>query len=167
MDSSENHIKQITEIVESEGYEAYDIQLSHRRNGVVRIFITAPLNNKELVPTLDACSRISRKLLDHPNVEELIPWDSTLEVSSPGVNRKIKTLNNAKGAVGERVSIKYKSEEGKNEVIKGFLLEVAGDDLLIEREVEKKKKAKMRFRVATQLQLQKRKVKKKNKIQKN
>jgi ribosome maturation factor RimP len=38
------------------------------------------------------CTRVSHEILDDPDTEELLGEDYVLEVSSPGINRRLKTI---------------------------------------------------------------------------
>lgn len=100
-----------THLVESEGFSLFDFEISKSNRGITRVFICAPLSDKTKSPTLEGCARISKKILDCELVETIIPGDSTLEVSSPGINRKLTKWDHFLGALNERVSIKYKKNE--------------------------------------------------------
>lgn len=93
--------------VSSAGFSLFDYQPAVGNKGVLRIFVFRK-NRESPLPALDDCSAIARTLLDHPLVDQFIPGDSTLEVSTPGVNRPLKTFEHFIGAVGERVRIKWR-----------------------------------------------------------
>jgi ribosome maturation factor RimP len=89
---------------------------------------------------LQACTRVAKRINDLPNVEELMPGDSTLEVSSPGINRRLSRAEHFKGAVGERVRVTFKRmEDGapKKDTVRGQLLSFDGERLEIERDEKK------------------------------
>lgn len=78
----------VESVVESEGMELVDLQFRRERVGwVVRIFI-----DKTGGVNLDDCGAVSRQIGHVLDVENVIPYSYTLEVSSPGVNRPLKTL---------------------------------------------------------------------------
>ena len=57
------------------------------RSGLLRVLIDAPGGID-----VDTCARVSRMLSDVLDVEDLIPGSYRLEVSSPGLNRPLYTL---------------------------------------------------------------------------
>ena len=59
--------------------------------------------------SIDDCTRISRELSPLLDVEDIIPTAYTLEVTSPGVNRPLKTPRHFRLAVGCDVRIKTRT----------------------------------------------------------
>jgi ribosome maturation factor RimP len=86
----------------SEGIEIVDVELlGGGRNRVLRIFIDKP----EGVTHSD-CELISEQVGTILDVEDVIPGGAyTLEVSSPGVERKLKTARDFQRFVGKRAKI--------------------------------------------------------------
>ena len=97
----------LTSVVSAAGFSLFDFQPAVGNRGVLRVFVFRK-DRESPLPSLDDCSEIARNLLDHPLVEQLMPGESTLEVSTPGVNRQLKTLEHFKGAVGERIRVKWR-----------------------------------------------------------
>ena len=62
-----------------------------------------------------------------------------LEVSSPGVNRRLRLPQHFPGAVGERVRVKFRSEGNVYRVVTGVLFAVDGDVLFVNDEQSKQK----------------------------
>ena len=81
-----NRIRQLIEqVVEGQGYELVEADLRGAgRNSVLRIFIDKP----EGVSHRD-CELVSEQVGTVLDVEDLIPSAYTLEVSSPGLDRKL------------------------------------------------------------------------------
>lgn len=74
-------------ILESLRFELVDVE--YRRSGreaILRLFI-----DKEGGVTLDDCADFSRELSLVLDVEDIIPCEYNLEVSSPGLDRPLKT----------------------------------------------------------------------------
>lgn len=84
--------------------------------------------------SLEQCSRVSRRILDIDENEKIIPEGCDLEVSSPGINRRLRRPEHFIGAVGERLRLKFRNGKNTNQVITGMLKEVRGDVLSIEGE---------------------------------
>jgi ribosome maturation factor RimP len=74
-------------LLASKGLELVDLE--YRREGrtmILRLFI-----DKEGGITLDDCAEVSREISEILDVEDVIPGHYSLEVSSPGLNRPLKT----------------------------------------------------------------------------
>jgi ribosome maturation factor RimP len=75
----------IEQIVEGQGYEVVDVEFrGSGKNSVLRIFIDQPAG----VSHRD-CELVSEQVGTVLDVEDLIPFSYTLEVSSPGLDRKL------------------------------------------------------------------------------
>jgi ribosome maturation factor RimP len=75
----------IQEVVEGQGYELVDAELKGGgTNSVLRIFIDQPAGISH-----HDCELISEQVGTVLDVEDLIPYSYTLEVSSPGLERKL------------------------------------------------------------------------------
>lgn len=118
----------IEKIVKSHGLELFDIEVPPGPTGTLRVFISRPsaAGRDSSAATggvqLQDCAAVSREILDHPEVEQLVPGEQTIEVSSPGVNRKLSRPEHFRGAIGERVRLKFAEPDGKNRVVFGTLL---------------------------------------------
>ncbi|HIJ94848.1 MAG TPA: ribosome maturation factor RimP [Desulfuromonadales bacterium] len=74
-------------ILESLSIELVDVEFGRvGRDAVLRLFI-----DKEGGVMLDDCATVSRELSAILDIEEVIPGAYTLEVSSPGLDRPLKT----------------------------------------------------------------------------
>jgi ribosome maturation factor RimP len=102
-------------LVTAEGLALYDLDLPAGLNGVLRVYISRPSQAPvEEGPSqaqgvgVEDCARVSRKLsewIENQGVEVL---NTTLEVSSPGINRKLSRTEHFASAVGERVKLKLR-----------------------------------------------------------
>jgi ribosome maturation factor RimP len=99
----------ISELCAKEGVELFDIDFA---GNVVRVYITAKSGIQH-----SHCSAVSHQILDHHDVEKILPGNTLLEVSSPGVNRKLTRPEHFNSAVGERLKLSYKDSEGKKNTI--------------------------------------------------
>lgn len=82
------------------GYELVDIDLRVGANGLLRLFIDADAGI-----TLDDCAAVSRQVSALLDVEDPIPGSYVLEVSSPGVDRRLRTSGHFAQFVNEEVKI--------------------------------------------------------------
>ncbi len=108
--------------VEGCGVKLYDIVTAKEHNkNILRIYITS----KEGV-SLEKCTEVSRMVSPLLDIHEPFRGEYNLEVSSPGIERKLKTLDHFKCSIGENVKIK----EYSTEVIKGELLDVTDEGVI-------------------------------------
>ena len=89
-------------ILESLGLELVDLEFKRSgREAVLRLFI-----DKEGGVTLDDCADVSRELSMLLDVEDFIPCEYNLEVSSPGLDRPLKSTADYYRFVGRLVKVK-------------------------------------------------------------
>ncbi len=74
--------------------------------------------------TLDDCAAVSRRLSADLDIDDVVPGRYTLEVSSPGLDRPLKTPADFRRKVGESVTLKFKDDEGKRKSAKGIIARV-------------------------------------------
>ena len=118
------------------GYELVELEHSSGRgSAVVRLFIDGP----EGVGLAD-CERVSREVSALLDVEDPIPTAYTLEVSSPGFDRVLRTRAHFERFVGERVHVELASpREGRRRYTgtlravdeRGITLEVDGQSVVV------------------------------------
>ena len=113
--------------VEGVGYELVGIEhLPMGKNSVLRIYIDSPDGI-----TVNDCSRVSHQVSGVLDVEEPIKGQFTLEVSSPGVDRPLFSLEQFAQFVGSKVKLKfYHAIEGRRKLT-GVIDSVEGDDIII------------------------------------
>ncbi len=97
----------ITTAVEQLGFELVDLEISNRGK-LLRVFIDKlkPVDIKDTV-NIDDCSLVSNQLGNLLAVENDIDYDR-LEVSSPGMDRVLKTEANFIRFIGERATVKLR-----------------------------------------------------------
>lgn len=109
--------------VEGSGAKLYDIvSLKENDNNIYRIYITAPEG-----VSLDKCAEISRQISPLLDIHEPMNGKYHLEVSSPGIERKLKKTNHFISSVGEKVKIK---DFDKN-VIEGELVKADENEIVV------------------------------------
>ena len=98
-------VKELSEtLLNSLSIELVDIEYrGEGRDKVLRIYI-----DKENGVTIDDCADISRELSVILDVNDVIPDRYTLEVSSPGLRRPLKKVEDFKRFIGKLVLIKTK-----------------------------------------------------------
>ncbi len=109
------------------GYDFWGIECQVSANTAqVRIFI-----DQEKGISLDDCSRVSQQLSAVLDVEDPVEVPYTLEISSPGINRKLFTTEQMKRSVGSQVKVKtsWPIEERRN--IRGVLQHVDDENITV------------------------------------
>ena len=125
----------ITQSVVSElGYELVDIELTGNRSQLaIRVYI-----EKSGGILLSDCVAVSRNLGERLDEKDVIEKSYRLEVSSPGIERPLRKIQDYERYVGHRVRIRLKgSRKGKRKIV-GKLDEVAGNIVRIVSENEEK-----------------------------
>jgi len=115
------------------GYELVELEYAAgRSNAVVRLFIDRPEGI-----SIEDCERVSREAAALLDVEDPIPTAYTLEVSSPGFDRVLRTPAHFARFVGERVFVELRAPRDGRRRYTGTLL--VADDSGITVEVDKQK----------------------------
>ncbi len=102
----------LDEIAQEAGVALFDVERPGSRTGVLRIFIAArraPSAEREEAKkgvSLEDCVRMTRAIEHDERYEQILPDGCSLEVSSPGINRKLKRPEHYDTALGERVKLK-------------------------------------------------------------
>ena len=109
------------------GYDFWGLECQISANTAqVRIFI-----DKEDGISLDDCSRVSQQLSAVLDVEDPVEVPYTLEISSPGIDRKLFTLEQLKRSIGSKVKVKtaWPIEERRN--IRGMLKDANDENVTV------------------------------------
>ncbi len=87
--------------------ELYDLEFVNGPMGrTLRVFISSSSAENKGSVSLNDCSSVSSSLSLLLDVEDVIAGGAyNLEVSSPGIERKLKTKNHFEGAVGETIKL--------------------------------------------------------------
>ncbi|MGI9536904.1 MAG: ribosome maturation factor RimP [Desulfocapsaceae bacterium] len=128
---SDKVIERVREFVDSllpaMGLELFDVQFRREGHGwVLRLMV-----DKTEGVTLDDCSRVSRETSDFLDVEDIIEYPYHLEVSSPGLERPLRTLEECRRHLGKKARLKLKEEVDSQRVIIGELQAVDKDEISV------------------------------------
>lgn len=119
--------------LESMGYELVELECRpNPRNGLVRIFIDKPGG-----VGLDDCEQVSHQVSGVMDVEDPMPGQYSLEVSSPGLDRPMRKVSHFEQAIGSNVKLELNTPlADKRWRFTGKLLAVKGDRITVEVEGE-------------------------------
>ncbi|MFH0780374.1 MAG: ribosome maturation factor RimP [Pseudomonadota bacterium] len=113
------------------GLELFDVQFRREGHGwVLRVFIDAAEG-----VTLTHCSEVSRELGNFLDVEDCIDHAYHLEVSSPGLERPLRTLGDFIRFQGKMARVKLHNEIEERKVLEG-VIEAVRDDLIYLKLIE-------------------------------
>ena len=120
-------------IVAGEGLELLEVEFLREREGwILRLFIDKPGGRVGL----DECSQVSRAVDTVLDVEDIVPHEYSLEVSSPGVNRPLKKPVHFERVKGQKIKVKTFGPIGEppRKNFTGTLTEVAADAIAVDVE---------------------------------
>jgi len=127
-----NKIKALAEtLLQEEKMALADMELLRMGRGwALRLFI-----DKTGGITLDDCASVSRQFGDQLEVEDLIPFRYTLEVSSPGLDRPLKKDQDFLRHIGNQIQVITRSPWEGRSFFEGKMLDyqVSGALMLAEK----------------------------------
>ena len=126
------------------GVELVDVRWSGRgRGAVLRVII-----DRAGGVTLDDCERVSNAAGAVLDAEDPIQSAYRLEVSSPGAERPLRTVEDWRNALGRRVNVRLRSGDGER-VLEGMLLSLSIDSTDLEGSAELELRDRNRRRTET------------------
>jgi len=123
----------IEPVVEGMGYEVVDIEFRpHPSDGLLRIFIDKPGGIQ-----LEDCEAVSKQVSGVLDVEDPIPGQFNLEVSSPGLDRPLRKQQDFIRFAGETIKIKLSvpTLEGQRNFT-GKLMGMQNDEVILQADNE-------------------------------
>ncbi|MCV6610206.1 MAG: ribosome maturation factor RimP [Amphritea sp.] len=109
------------------GYQLWGIEmLSQGRHSMLRIYIDA-----EAGIDVEDCAKVSRQVSGILDVEDPISGEYTLEVSSPGMDRPLFTLEQYQAYIGHVVQLKLRMPFDGRRKFKGVLNGIEDEDIVL------------------------------------
>ncbi len=110
------------------GLLLFDIEFHSGGNkkDLLRVFI-----DRSTGVTVDDCVKVSRELSTQLDISDPIKGKYSLEVSTPGLNRKIRNLDDARESIGKKVRVSSVPIDGRKNYL-GLLVDVKDDTLILE-----------------------------------
>ena len=119
----------VEKTVNNMGYELVDFEF-HNQGRLIRIYI-----DKLGSVNIDDCVDVSNQLNHVLSVEDSIDYDR-LEVSSPGIDRVIKKLEDFSRFIGEKIKFKTRMPINDRRNFKAKILGVEGTTIILDAEGE-------------------------------
>lgn len=114
-------------LVTDEGLEVVDVEYRRESRGwVLRLFV-----DREGGVSLDDLTRVSRQLGDILDANDVVPGSYTLEMSSPGINRRLRLPEHFSRYIGEKVRVKLTSPQDGRRVFVGTLESVEASGIRV------------------------------------
>ena len=140
-------IRQIAErVASSSGLEVVDVEIAGAgKHRMLRVFIdrpgAAPTPGRPDGVTHEDCSQFSREFGTIVDVEDVLPGGSyVLEVSSPGLDRKLTKASDFERFRGQRVKLTTREPVNNNRHFEGKLESFENAKLLLDLSAARKKK---------------------------
>ncbi|MGH9142220.1 MAG: ribosome maturation factor RimP [Vicinamibacterales bacterium] len=119
------------------GLEIFDVQFRREAPGMVlrvRIDRPGPAASEEDSVSVHDCANVSRDLSAIFDVEDVVPTAYTLEVSSPGLDRPLRGLDDYRRFTGRLAKVVMREKVDGQGFFRGRLAGVEGQDVLIDGE---------------------------------
>ncbi len=128
-ESIEARVKAIAErVAQYEGLEVVEVEWRGSGRGVLRIFVDKPGG-----VLLDDCAEVSRQVSTILDAEDVVPGGAYhLEVSSPGLDRKLLKPADYQRFAGRRVKVKLKAPLDGRQQFTGVLGDPTEDGFALE-----------------------------------
>jgi ribosome maturation factor RimP len=118
-------------VAASRGLEVWDIQSRREVSGhVVRVFIDrpGPSATAEESVSIEDCAEVNREMSTILDVEDPLPFAYTLEVSSPGLTRPLRGLEDYRRFSGRLAKIVVREPVDNQKAFEGHLRGIEGGD---------------------------------------
>ena len=122
-------------VAASRGLDVWDIQSRREAIGhVVRIFIDrpGPAATAEESVSIEDCEQVNREISTILDVEDPLPFAYTLEVSSPGLDRPLRSVDDYARFAGRMAKVVVSEAIDNQKAFEGRLRGVDGSDVLLE-----------------------------------
>lgn len=117
------------EVAAREGCVLYDLEFREGSGRILRVYIDKEPGGV----SIDDCVNVSKGLNLRLDVEDAVPGGAyDLEVSSPGLDRKLSQFWHYEKAVGKTVRVQYRDDAGQTKSYEGKLVAAADATLSFE-----------------------------------
>ena len=142
-------------VATSYGLDIFDVELK-REGGqqVLRVIVDrpGPAATPQDSVSIDDCARVAEDLGTLLDVEDVMPGEYTFEVSSPGLDRPLRTADDFRRFAGRWAKIVTSEPVQRQTAFNGRVKGIEGDDVLFES--EGKKLVKLPFRLISRARLE-------------
>lgn len=121
-------------VAKSCGLEIFDVQFRREASGMVlrvQIDRPGPSATAEESVGVDDCARVSRDLSAILDVEDFVPMAYTLEVSSPGLDRPLRGLDDYRRFAGRHAKVVMRTPVDGQGFFKGTIVGADGSAVVM------------------------------------
>ena len=119
----------LTPAIEGAGYELVDLQWKRETGAwVLRALIDKPVG----LISHDDCTRVSRELSAVLDVNDVISHHYTLEVSSPGLDRPLRTAQHFGRFIGQKARVRLQTGVSGRRNFAGIIVGVEGNTVTLD-----------------------------------
>ena len=123
-------IELLEPVVIALGYEMHGIEYFKQKDGsLLRLYI-----DHESGITLDDCTRVNHQVIGVLDVHDPIKERYHLEISSPGLDRPLFTLEQFKRYLGQEVKMKFRERFNERRKIRGVIKAVEEKAVLVSKD---------------------------------
>ncbi len=123
-------IELLEPVVTALGYEMLGIEYFKQKDGsMLRLYI-----DNDAGITIDDCTRVNHQVIGVLDVHDPIKEKYFLEISSPGLDRPLFTLEQFQQFLGEKVKMKLREKIEERRKIKGVIKAVEETSVLIDED---------------------------------
>ena len=126
-----------TGIAGAYGLDIFDVAM-HRERGqqVLRVVLDrpGPASTPEESVGIEDCARVAEELSAVLDVEDVVPVAYTLEVSSPGLDRPLRSADDYRRFAGRWAKIVTSEPVNRQTAFAGRVKDVVGEDVVFESE---------------------------------
>ena len=119
--------KLLEPVVERLGYELVDLEVRLGGNGLLRLYIDQPKGID-----LEDCEKVSRAVSALLDVEDPLPGNYNLEISSPGLDRKLTKIEHFQRFMGETVKVQTRFPVAGRRRFRGTLVSSDDENIVVE-----------------------------------
>ncbi len=119
--------KLLEPVVERLGYELVDLEVRLGGNGLLRLYIDQPKGID-----LEDCEKVSRAVSALLDVEDPLPGNYNLEISSPGLDRKLTKIEHFQRFMGETVKVQTRFPIEGRRRFRGTLVSSDDENIVVE-----------------------------------
>lgn len=137
-----------TRVATAYGLDIFDVELK-REGGqqVLRVIVDrpGPAATPEDSVSIDDCARVAEQLGTLLDVEDVMPGGYTFEVSSPGLDRPLRTADDYRRFAGRWAKIVTSEPVQRQTAFNGRVMGMDGEDVLFESEGRKSMRLPLRL----------------------
>ncbi len=126
LDKRDEIIEIVQPILDASGFELVDLTISVAKKPVIRIYV-----HRADGVTVDDCADISREVEFEFDSAELFNRKYCLEVSSPGLDRPLKTERDFRRNIGNQVRLFLNKQEDMKQELNGIIKECSARGLTL------------------------------------